>query len=199
MLHLKERSIFSLLMSFNADFSVQHALGAFPIACRRQWRTPYPSAHNARGAPDGEHVSPKAEMRYWGHCGIGNVLPKIVKLPNIHQRLTRHKMRMDNLSSKICALEKKSASFEIRKSSFSRREVIHAHLLAREALMNVRKFDNLRKDIAYPAMSPILHLRFWGNMFSIWCSTCIVRTYLRHWRLQTIGKAPRLHAEHKVS
>ena len=72
--------------------------------------------------------------------------------------------------------------------------VIHAHLLAREALMNVRKFDNLRKDIAYPAMSPILHLRFWGNMFFIWCSTCIVRTRVlgvRHWRLQAIGKAPR--------
>ena len=38
-----------------------------------------------------------------------------------------------------------------------------AHLLAREALMNVWKFDNIRKDIAYPAMSPILHLRFWGE------------------------------------
>ena len=60
--------------------------------------------------------------------------------------------------------------------------------------MNVRKFDNLRKDIAYPAMSPILLLRFWGNMFSIWCSTCIVRTRVlgvRHLRLQAIGKAPR--------
>ena len=82
----------------------------------------------------------------------------------------------------------------IRKSASSRREVINAHLLAREALMNVRKFDNLRKDIVYPAMSPILHLRFWGNMFSIWCSTCIVRTRVlgvRHWRLQAIGKAPR--------
>ena len=43
---------------------------------------------------------PKAEMLYWGHCGIGNVLPKIVKLPNIHQRLTRQKMRMDNLLSR---------------------------------------------------------------------------------------------------
>ena len=31
-------------------------------------------------------------------------------------------------------------------------------------------------------------------MFSIWCSTCIVRTRVlgvRHWRLQAIGKAPR--------
>ena len=107
-----------------------------------------------------------------------------------------------------------------RKSASSRREVIHAHLLAREALMNVQKFDNLRKDIAYPAMSPILYLRFWGNMFSIWCSTCIVRTLVgvvrahslvglravrtrvlgvRHWRLQAIGKAPRasmLNSEH---
>ena len=88
------------------------ALGAFPIACRRQWRTPNTrvhSAHNARGAPDEEHVPPKAEMQYWGHCGIGNVLPKIVKLPNIHQRLTRQKMRMDNLSSRTSAL----ANFEI--------------------------------------------------------------------------------------
>ena len=58
-----------------------------------------------------------------------------------------------------------SANFErsalFRKNASSRRDVIHAHLLAREALMNVRKFDNLRKDIAYPAMSPIVHLRFW--------------------------------------
>ena len=33
-----------------------------------------------------------------------------------------------------------------------------------------------------------------GNMFSIWCSTCIVRTRalgVRHWRLQATGKAPR--------
>ena len=51
---------------------------------------------------------PKAEMQYWGHCGIGNVLPKIVKLSNIHQRLTRQKMRMDNLSSRRSAL----ANFE---------------------------------------------------------------------------------------
>ena len=133
-------------------------------------------------------------MQYWRHCGIGNILPKIVKLPNIHQRLTRQKMRMDSLSSRRGALAKKSASFEIRKNASSRREVIHTHLLAREALMNFRKFGNLRKDIAYPAMSPILHLRFWGNMFSIWCSTCIVRTRVvgvRHWRLQAIGKAPR--------
>ena len=96
--------------------------------------------------------------------------------------------------SRRSALAEKSASFEIHKSASSRREVIHAHLLAREALMNVRKFDNLRKDIAYPAMSSILHLRFWGNMFSIWCSTCIVRTRVlgvRHWHLQAIGKAPR--------
>ena len=55
------------------------------------------------------------------------------------------------------------------------------------------------EDIAYPAMSPILHLRFGGggareDMFSIWCSTCIVRTrvlVVRHWRLQAIGKAQR--------
>ena len=137
---------------------------------------------------------PKAEMQYWGHCGIGNVLPKIVKLPNIHQRLTRQKMRMDNLSSRRSALVNFERSALFRKSASSRREVIHAHLLAREALMNVWKFDNFRKDIAYHAMSPILYLRFWGNMFSIWCSTCIVRTRVlgvRHWRLQAIGKAPR--------
>ena len=87
--------------------------------------------------------------------------------------------------------------FNADKSASSRREVIHANLLAREALMNVGKFDNLRKDIAYPAMSPILHLRFFlggGDIFSIWCSTCIVHTRVlavRHWRLQAIGKAPR--------
>ena len=82
------------------------------------------------------------------------------------------------------------------KNVSSQREVIHAHLLSREAPINVQKFDNVRKDIAYPAMSPILHLRFWGgDMFSIWCSTCIVRTRVlgvRHWRLQAIGKAQRV-------
>ena len=109
---------------------------------------------------------PKAEMQYWGHCGIGNILPKIVKLPNIHQRLTRQKMRMDNLSSRRSALVNFERSALFRKSASSRREVIHANLLAREALMNVRKFDNLRKDIAYTAMSPILHLRFWGGTCS---------------------------------
>ena len=60
--------------------------------------------------------------------------------------------------------------------------------------MNVRKLDNLRKDIAYPAMSPILHLRFWGEHVLIWYSTCIVRTRIlgvRHWRLQANGKPPR--------
>ena len=140
------------------------ALGAFPIACRRQWRTPNTRVRTMHVEHQIENIFPsKAEMQYWGHCGIGNVLPKIVKLPNIHQRLTCQKMRMDNISSRRSALAKKSTSFEIRKSASSRREVIHAHLLAREALMNVRKFDNLRKDIAYPAVSPILHLRFWGE------------------------------------
>ena len=171
------------------------ALGAFPIACRRQWRKPNTRVRTMHVEHQMENMfPPKAEMQYWGHCGIGNVLPKNVKLPNIHQRLTRQKMRMDNLSLIRSALANFERSALFRKSASSRREVIHAHLLAREALMNVRKFDNLRKDIAYPAMSPILHLRFWGNMFSIWCSTCIVRTRVlgvRHWRLQAIGKAPR--------
>ena len=68
-----------------------------------------------------------------------------------------------NLSSRRSALANFERSALFRKSASSRREVIHAHLLASEALMNVRKFDNLRKDIAYPAMSTILHLRFWGE------------------------------------
>ena len=152
------------------------ALGAFPIACRRQWRTPYTQVRTMHNQME-NMFPPKAEMQYWGHCGKCDVLPKIVKVPNIHQRLTRQKLRMDNLSSRRSALANFGRSALFRKSFSSRREVIHAHLLAREALMNVRKFDNLRKDIAYPAMSPILmHLRFWGNMLSIWCSTCIVRT-----------------------
>ena len=135
-------------------------------------------------------------MQYWGHCGIDNVLPKIAKIPNIHQRLTRQKIRMDNLSSRRSALAKKSASFEIRKSASSRREVINAHLLAREALMNVRKFDNLRKDIASPAMSPILHLCFWGEhvlhlVLRVHCAHSGIMRAVRHWRLQAIGKAPR--------
>ena len=140
------------------------ALGAFPIACRRQWRTPNTRVRTMHVEHQMESMfPPKSGDAVLGHCGIGNVLPKIVKLPNIHQRLTLQNIRMDNLSSRRSALAKKSASFEIRKSASSRREVIHAHLLAREALMNLRKFDNLRKDIAYPAMSPILHLRFWGE------------------------------------
>ena len=140
------------------------ALGAFPIVCRRQWRTPNTRVRTMHVEHQMENMFPKkAEIQYWGHCGIGNVPPKIVKLTNIHQRLTRQKIRMDNLSSRRSALAKKSASFEIRKSASSRREVIHAHLLAREALMNVRKFDNHWKDIAYPAISPILYLRFLGE------------------------------------
>ena len=43
-------------------------------------------------------VSWKAEVQSWGHWGIGNVLPNIVKLPSIHRRLTRQKMHTDNLS-----------------------------------------------------------------------------------------------------
>ena len=81
------------------------AIGAFPIACRRQWRTPNTRVHTMHVNHQMENMfPPKAEMQYWGHCGIGNVLPKIVKLPNIHQRLTRQKMRMDNLSSRRSAL-----------------------------------------------------------------------------------------------
>ena len=93
------------------------ALGAFPIACRRLWRTPNTRVRTMHVEHQMENMfPPKAEMWYWGHCRIGNVLPKIVKLPNIHQRLTGQKMRMDNLSSRKSALAKKSASFEIRKS-----------------------------------------------------------------------------------
>ena len=43
-------------------------------------------------------VPRKAELQSWGHSGKSNVLPNIVKLLNIHRRLTRQKMRMDNLS-----------------------------------------------------------------------------------------------------
>ena len=140
------------------------ALGAFPIACRCQWRTPNTRVRTMHVEHQMENMfPPKAEMQYWGHCGIGNVLPKIVELQNIHQRLTRQKMRMDNLSSRRSALVNFERSALFRKSASSRREVIHANLLARETLMNVRMFDNLRKDIAYPAMSPLLHLRFWGE------------------------------------
>ena len=42
----------------NLVFSMD-ALGAFPIACRRQWRTPNTRVRtNAGGAPNGEHVPP---------------------------------------------------------------------------------------------------------------------------------------------
>ena len=82
-----------------------NALGAFPIACRRQWRTPNTRVRTMHVEHQMENtLPPKAEMQYWGLCEIGNVLPKIVKLPNIHQRLTRQKMRMDNLSSRRSAL-----------------------------------------------------------------------------------------------
>ena len=141
------------------------ALGAFPIACRCQWRTPNTRVRTMHVEHQMENMfPPKAEMQYWRHCGISNALPKIVKLPNIHLRLTRQKIRMDNLSSRRSALAKQEEALLLRKTALlSRREVIHANLLAREALMNVRKFDNLRKDIAYPTMSPILHLRFRGG------------------------------------
>ena len=58
------------------------ALDAFPIACRRQWRTPNTRVRTqCTWSTRWRTCSPKAEMQYWGHCGIGNVLPKIVKLP----------------------------------------------------------------------------------------------------------------------
>ena len=63
----------------------------------------------------------------------------------------------------------------------------HAYLLAREAPMKVRNFDNVRKDIAYPAISPRLGL---GTVFSIWCSTCTVRTLeldVVHWLPPVVG------------
>ena len=52
---------------------------------------------------------------------------------------------------------------KMRKNVSSQREVIHAHLLAREAPMNVQKFENVRKDIAYPAPSPNTVSPFFGG------------------------------------
>ena len=67
-----------LTLVFNMD-----AICAFPIACRRQWRTPNTRVRTMHVEHQMENMfPPKAEMQYWGHCGIGNVLPKIVKLPN---------------------------------------------------------------------------------------------------------------------
>ena len=102
---------------------------------------------------------------------------------------------MDNLSSRRSALAKKSASFEIHKSASSRREVIHVRIFWR-----VRRwwmFGSLTisgRTLPIPQYPQYCISVFWGNMFSIWCSTCIVRTRVlgvRHWRLQAIGKAPR--------
>ena len=132
-------------------------------------------------------------MQYWGHCGVGNVLPKIVKLPNISASRAKRCPWITSRREEALLRISKEALFLATALLLDERLSMRI-FLAREALMNVKKFDNLRKDIAYPAMSPILHLRFWGNMFSIWCSTCIVRTrvlVVRHWRLQAIGKAPR--------
>ena len=90
------------------------ALCAFPIACRRQWRTPNTRVRTMHVEHQMENMfPPKAEMQYWGHCGIGNVLPNIVKLLNIYRRLTRQKMRVDNLSlgrNVLAHLEKKSCA-----------------------------------------------------------------------------------------
>ena len=116
-----------------------HALGAFPIACRRQWRTPNTQVRTMHVEHQMENMfPPKAEMHYWGHRGIGNVLPKIVKLPNIHQRLTREKMRMDNLSSRRSALANFERSALFRKSASSRREVIR-EVIREEALLRISK------------------------------------------------------------
>ena len=50
------------------------ALDAFPIACRRQWRTPNTRVRTMHVEHQMENMlPPKAEMQYWGHCGIGNV------------------------------------------------------------------------------------------------------------------------------
>ena len=101
------------------------ALGAFPIACRRQWRTPNTRVRTMHVEHQMENMFlPKAEMQYWGHCGIGNVLPKIVKLPNIHQRPTHRKMRMDYLSSRS-ALANFERSALFRKSASSLQRHFH--------------------------------------------------------------------------
>ena len=83
-----------LILVLNMD-----VLGAFLLTGRNQWST---SNYQVR-AMHVEHqmknmVHWKVEMQSWGHNGIGNVLPKIVKLPNIHRCLTRQKMRTDNFS-----------------------------------------------------------------------------------------------------
>ena len=173
------------------------ALGAFPIACRCQWRTPNTRVRTMHVEHQMENMfPPKAEMQYWGHCGIGNVLPKIVKLPSMHQRLTRQKMRMDNQQ-----LVEKKRSCEFRKKrSFSQERFFSTRGYpcasfgtwgADECseLWQSSEGHCLSRNVSNTA-SPLLG----GNMFSIWCSTCIVRTRVlgvRHWRLQAIGKTPR--------
>ena len=76
-------------------------LGVFLIPCRSQWRTSFCQVRTMHVEHQMEKHGPpeKAEIaNLGGHCRIGNVLPNIVKLLNIYRRLTRQKMRMDNLS-----------------------------------------------------------------------------------------------------
>ena len=96
------------------------ALGTFPIACRRQWRTPITRVRTMHVEHQMENMfPPKSGDAVLGTLrDIGNVLPKIVKLPNIHQRLTRQKMRMDYLSSRRSALAKKERFFRNSQERF---------------------------------------------------------------------------------
>ena len=62
--------------------------------------------------------------------------------------------------------------------NISRREVIRTHILTREALVNARKFDNVRKDLAYPAMSPRLYFHFSGDHVLL-----VLHVHLAHLRV----------------
>ena len=82
-----------------------NVLGDYLIPFRSQWRTSNSQVPKMHVEQQMENMVPrKAEMQLgtWGqletlgHCGKCNFLPNIVKLPNLHRRLTRQKMRTDN-------------------------------------------------------------------------------------------------------
>ena len=152
MLHLKERwNVFYLLNAFSMlTLVVQHG---------RSWRfkKSLVDASGARLIPECAQCTWSTRWRTFpqkrrcyvlvGYCGIGNVLPKIVKLSEHSQRLTRQKMRMDNLSSRRSAL----ATFRKKRSFFARALLLDERLSMR-IFWRVRRWwifgslTNLRKD-----------------------------------------------------
>ena len=90
-------------MSFNTDFLVAHErFWRFSDHCqilRCEWRMYNYQVPTMHAKYQEKNMVPrKAEVRSWGHYGIGKILRNIVKLSRLHRRLTSQKMPTYNPS-----------------------------------------------------------------------------------------------------